>query len=731
MDTEEDFELFSPPEDEPSSPVPDRKLKGLKKGGMVKGNPLTPEAIDFEKSEGQGFQDPRSGSRSAIESFDDEDESGSSSDGLGMEEIELGSEPSGAKKALDFESFPVEDDRNSGDQGQEMEIGDSKEEESENKQVDADESKEEKNKKRKKRIKDTDEMLETAATTKKLTQKERRQHLTLLRAESQRLLRETRDASFKPAPLVQKPISSLLQKIRQRKLEVSKKTSIVDVDDDPPSKEVLLELESEDIVVEGREGGIAGLNILEVSCADRPENVANHSSHVDIPPEMAVDEAPKQAFRPPVADTEDLFSESQTSDSKDEHPNSPVEVLAPSVLAMNLKFDSAPPDDISSDEEENDKENIDPCPHKSVDMSSPSGDPVKAFVDEEAEEEDDSDNDRLCFGDNDDDEDEDSEDPEELEDMIATEYEEKETDIEKRMEHHQELLNKQDAAETENMLQRWGLKQRETLLEEELNGESEEDMEESDDEASDDLPETNSIRMSIRKLREMIPQMFKDKDDVYISSDDEEMEKSLVKQHQFEKADKQAKLLPPTEDAISKAFFSHIKQVNNMPQPRKKAKISSAFSTTLLTGGKGNVSSKTSFIGRGSKSSLPPIQKQGSSMARSFIFEREVSNSRSRISMAEDSPDKIQIAKTRPAKPTSAKFSNSQVTPTAQSKKPAAETSSRTPLLDILRRSSLQLQSSSHCTRNSSIDSPGSIFAAFKIEKKTIQNKSNASIRTF
>ncbi|GKV53980.1 hypothetical protein SLEP1_g60490, partial [Rubroshorea leprosula] len=123
------------------------------------------------------------------------------------------------------------------------------------------------------------------------------------------------------------PISSLLQKIRQRKLEVSKKTSIVDVDDDPPSKEVLLELESEDIVVEGREGGIAGLNILEVSCADRPENVANHSSHVDIPPEM------------------DLFSESQTSDSKDEHPNSPVEVLAPSVLAMNLKFDSAPPDD--------------------------------------------------------------------------------------------------------------------------------------------------------------------------------------------------------------------------------------------------------------------------------------------------------------------------------------------------------------------------------------------------
>lgn len=47
---------------------------------------------------------------------------------------------------------------------------------------------------------------------------------------------------------------------------------------------------------------------------------------------------------------QDLFSDSQTSESKDELPNeSPNrlhDVAAPSVLAMNLKLDSAPPDDM-------------------------------------------------------------------------------------------------------------------------------------------------------------------------------------------------------------------------------------------------------------------------------------------------------------------------------------------------------------------------------------------------
>lgn len=101
------------------------------------------------------------------------------------------------------------------------------------------------------------------------------------------------------------------------------------------------------------------------------------------------------------------------------------------MLSMNLKLDSAPVDgDVSSDDEDNDKENTVPHLHGSADLSLPaSGDPVKAFVDEEAEEEDDSDNDLQRFQDNE--EGDDDDDIEELNDMITTGYEEAPIDREK------------------------------------------------------------------------------------------------------------------------------------------------------------------------------------------------------------------------------------------------------------------------------------------------------------
>lgn len=170
---------------------------------------------------------------------------------------------------------------------------------------------------------------------------------------------------------------------------------------------------------------------------------------------------------------------------------------------------------------------------------SPNGDPVKAFVDDEAEEEDDSDNDLLRFQDNE--EDEDIDDVEELKDMIATEYKEKPIDTERRSELHQKWLEQQDEAGTEKLLQKFkcGSKEIETTLleeEEEEEEESEEDNEEFGDEATEDVAPANVVRMNLRKVREMIPQMFTDKDDAYISSDDEETEKSIVKQCLFEKS---------------------------------------------------------------------------------------------------------------------------------------------------------------------------------------------------
>lgn len=168
--------------------------------------------------------------------------------------------------------------------------------------------------------------------------------------------------------------------------------------------------------------------------------------------------------------------------------------------------------------------------------SSLNADPVKEFVDDEAEEEDDSDNDLLRFQDNE--EDEDIEDVEELKDMIATEYEEKAIDTERCTEFHQMWLEQQDAAGTEKLLQRFkcGSKQDITLPEEEEDEESEEDNEDSGDGATEDSTPMNDVRMNLRRIKEMIPHMFTDKDDAYISSDDEETEKSLAKQCLFEKS---------------------------------------------------------------------------------------------------------------------------------------------------------------------------------------------------
>lgn len=168
---------------------------------------------------------------------------------------------------------------------------------------------------------------------------------------------------------------------------------------------------------------------------------------------------------------------------------------------------------------------------------SPNGDPVKAFVDDEAEEEDDSDNDMHRFQDNE--EEDENEDFEELKDMIATEYEEKTIDNEKRNELHQKWLEQQDAVGTENLLQKLkcGSKLNDTtLLEDEEDEEGEEEGEDFGDEAAEDLIPTNVARMNLRKVKQMIPQMFTDKDDVYLSSDDEETEKRLSKQCMVEKS---------------------------------------------------------------------------------------------------------------------------------------------------------------------------------------------------
>lgn len=164
---------------------------------------------------------------------------------------------------------------------------------------------------------------------------------------------------------------------------------------------------------------------------------------------------------------------------------------------------------------------------------SPIGDPVMAFVDDEAEEEDDSDNDQQRFKENDEDEDDDIE---ELNKMIATGYEEKPIDNERRNELHLQWLEQQDEAGTDNLLQKlkYGSKVREpTLIEEEEDQEGED--EGSDDESIEELAPSTLVKINLRKVKQMMPQVFTDNNDGYLSSDDEETEKRLAKQCLLEK----------------------------------------------------------------------------------------------------------------------------------------------------------------------------------------------------
>lgn len=179
------------------------------------------------------------------------------------------------------------------------------------------------------------------------------------------------------------------------------------------------------------------------------------------------------------------------------------------------------------DEEDNDKENVAPHPPRH------GGDMVLAFVDDEAVEEDDSDNDQLRFKENED-EDGGSEDAEDLDEMIATDFEENQTDQEKRQELHMKVLEQQDAEGIDNLVQKYKceLKYSEPDV---LNGEDYIVEDESCDEALETDAPKNSLRLCVKKAKQMIVHMFADNDDPYVSSEDEELETRIVS-HVFRKS---------------------------------------------------------------------------------------------------------------------------------------------------------------------------------------------------
>lgn len=174
----------------------------------------------------------------------------------------------------------------------------------------------------------------------------------------------------------------------------------------------------------------------------------------------------------------------------------------------------------SSEEEDNDKENVDPHPRRQQQRdgsSSPKGDPVKDFIDEEAEEEDDSDNDLNRFPEN---EADDIDDLDELNDMIASEYEERPTDKERRNELHQKWLEQQDAAGTDHLMQRLkcGSELRD-VFGSDNESETDDDVEELD-QGGEEPPLKKNNRVSIKEAKRIILESFIEKE-TYLSDEDD------------------------------------------------------------------------------------------------------------------------------------------------------------------------------------------------------------------
>ncbi|KAK4429171.1 hypothetical protein Salat_1217300 [Sesamum alatum] len=759
MDSDDDYQSFSPPK-EPSPQVHHRRLKRLKKSNSKPLKDLLPDPIDdpllfpqvdFAKlealendSEVPEFNDSNSSEELVLSQESLSLGIGNENETENEEKMECRSEMEvrKTKRMLEFDGDVAGEVHGNGWGVEEASVGFEQGKNDKERIGEEDlfeekkDDKKEDEKKKKKRVKSDSGELNTKVrgSNKRREEKERKAYLKELHAESQRVLRETRDASFKPIPVVQKPISSVLEKIRKRKLEISRKAMVIndrsygyEGNNGPSDKLMVLDFsieekgeENVEIIVE-KETIAPCLNrdsSLAASDVDEFKDAAKKTAHENDQNQVSPNEESTSAFPAAVpVHTQDLFDDSEpnsaTAEQTDEQLKSPSEEdFAPSSLAMDLQFDSAAMGDSSSDEEDNDKENVDPHPCGiAYGSSSPKGDPVKDFVDDEAEEEDDSDND-LRFRENE--EDENIEDFEELNDVIATEYDERPIDNERRNELHQKWLEQQDAAGTDHLMQRLkcGSVLKDTFLPDKEPETDDDDDGEFDDEAKEDSLPQNVARVNTRKAKQIILQLLPDKEDAYLSDDDDDTQRRHAQRLLIRK-EEQATLVSPADDESSREVFGLIKKLNIVSDNKRKPKALSFFDS-VLKGGNSNNSSKSSFLGRvSSNHHIPSSHKQGSGTVRSFIFGRDDSNSRSSISMSEDSSDTVS-KEVRPTRTVTAKYSNTQTKMSNQTRDAAAETVSRTSLLEILKRSSSQ---SRLCNQETTVDLTKSIFT-FRAPKK-------------
>ncbi|CAN6280864.1 unnamed protein product [Urochloa humidicola] len=565
---------------------------------------------------------------------------------------------------------------------------------------------------------------------KKRSEKERRAQLDSIHAESQRLLRETRSASFRPTVKpVCKPISSVLEKIRLRKLEVLKKSNTTIEDDDAdlePAIDSAAHLDAaqvKEVTTDDKD--------LKIDYVDKELRTNDHDLDLCDVAEDEDDLNCKEKHlhnRVTKASDEGISDRLQkdhveNTESSDNHNDSVDKTQLPPSSSPAESSDESSSED---EEEDNDKENMEPstqindvntcehlqraiggdsCPDKSI---------LKDFLDDEAEEEDDSDNDMMRF--KDDEEDDGSDENEVFNDLIAAGYEEKEVDHEKRNELHRKWLQQQDAAETNNVMQKlkFGHHEEKESLHEDEDDDIEDCEDETEKETSYNLAPANVVRQNSEKAKQMIAKMFEDDNDTYEHSDDEEIEEHLARQRISKREVDNNTFISPLEDDSSREVFGLIKKLNIAPQPKKRGKQSTS-NHEILMAGKSSSASKSSFLGRTASGSLASSYR---SVHRSYVFGRDDSNSsaKSCMSASESISDMDQSNSSQPKK---AKFSSSQSKPVGPRK---SDTSSGVSLFEILRRTSSvtsdrqELSSQESCTITES--QAVHQFSAFKLSRR-------------
>lgn len=592
-----------------------------------------------------------------------------------------------------------------------------------------------------------DKVPNESVASKKRAEKERRAQLESIHAESQRLLRETRKASFKPvAEPVYKPISSVLEKIRLRKLEIQKMSNTpVEEEEEEEEEDASSEPESDPAeqpaMPEVKEVGSddkdlknddvdkeVGANAGDLNDgASLPEDEDAVISEKDL--NKCGSKSPdKQLVDNSQDNHEDNAQPSDDSiDAVDEEAH-----LPPSSSPTKNPDDSSSEDEEEEDEEEedNDKENI--CPgiqqndvntHQQprrtlAGDSRPDAALLKDFLDIEAEEEDDSDDDMARFKDNEEDDGDDEN--EVLTALIAAGFEEKEVDHEKRNALHQKWLQDQDAAETNNFIQRlkYGHQEQKVLMEED-----EDDIEdcedESENERSHDLT-PNIVRQNSEKAKQMIAKMFTDENDTYEHSDDEEIEEHLARQRISKREVHSTSLISPLEDDSSREMFSLIKKLNIAPQPpKRRGKQAISNLEMLMVGSNSNSSSKSSFLGR---TTSGPISSSHRSVYKGYIFGRDDSNSNSKSCFAASESNSDVQDQANPSQAKKAKFSSSQTKPAASGTSSEGGSSSGASLFELLRRSTSGAEKQEHkrpesfgiITESQAVHQ----FSAFKLSRK-------------